>query len=108
MSLLVMFQLTESDKLLLLQIARSSVRAHLSGEVFELTEVPAASLTEISGVFVSIHKNGELRGCIGRIEASEPLYRSAADCAVSAAFSDPRFSPLTGEELPLVDFEISV
>lgn len=108
MSQHAMFQLTESEQRLLLQIARSSVRARLSGEVFPTPEIPQGSLSESRGIFVSIHKNGELRGCIGNIHAAGPLYRSAAECAISAAFGDPRFFPLMSEEFPMVDFEISV
>ena len=103
-----MFQLTKSDQLLLLQIARTSVRAYLSGEVFTAPEIPEGNLGESCGIFVSIHKHGELRGCIGNVHAAGPLYRSAAECAISAAVGDPRFIPLTDEELPVVDFEISV
>lgn len=108
MSRHAMFQLTKSDQLLLLQIARNSVRAHLSGEVFTLPEIPEGSLSESCGIFVSIHKKGELRGCIGNVHGAGPLYRSAAECAISAAVGDPRFIRMTNEELPVVDFEISV
>ena len=103
-----MFQLTESDQQLLLQIARNSVRACLSGEIFTPPEISSATLSESCGIFVSIHKHGELRGCIGNVHAVGPLYRSAAECAISAAVGDPRFTPLTGDELSVVDFEISV
>lgn len=103
-----MFQLTESDQHLLLQIARNSVRAYLSGETFTPPETSSGALSESCGIFVSIHKHGELRGCIGNIHAAGPLHLSAAECAISAAVGDPRFIPLTGDELLLVDFEISV
>jgi hypothetical protein len=103
-----MFQLTESDQQLLLQIARNSVRAYLSGETFAPPENSSGALNESCGIFVSIHKHGELRGCIGNIQSAGPLYRSAAECAISAAVGDPRFIPLTGDELLLIDFEISV
>jgi uncharacterized protein len=103
-----MFQLTETDQRLLLQIARNAVRAHLSAQVFTSPEVPSGNLTASCGIFVSIHKDGELRGCIGSVQATGPLYRGAADCAISAAVGDPRFIPLTRDELQAVDFEISV
>jgi uncharacterized protein len=108
MSRPAMFQLTEDDQKILLEIARSSVRAYLSGEVFTPPAVSAGILNESCGIFVSIHKHGELRGCIGNVHASGPLYRTAAECAVSAAVGDPRFIPLTRDELSVVDFEISV
>ena len=103
-----MFQLTESDQRLLLQTARTSVRAYLSGETANEAEISNGVLTESYGIFVSIHKNGELRGCIGNVHPSVPLYRSAAEYAIAAAVSDPRFVPMTPDELPAADFEISV
>ena len=108
MSRPVMFQLTDSDQRLLLQIARNAVGAYLHGEVFSPPEVSSGIPSQSFGIFVSIHKHGELRGCIGNVHAAGPLYRSAAECAISAAVDDPRFAPLTNEELSIVDFEISV
>ena len=103
-----MLQLTESDQKLLLQIARNSVHAYLSGKTASLPETSNGVLKESYGIFVSIHKSGELRGCIGSVRPAGPLYRSAAECALAAAVSDPRFAPLTSDELPATDFEISV
>ncbi len=103
-----MFQLTESQQQLLLQIARDSVRAYLAGEVLGLPEFTSGVLAEPCGIFVSIHKGDDLRGCIGNVHPIKPLCRSAAECAIAAAAGDPRFMPLTLAELPLVEFEISV
>jgi AmmeMemoRadiSam system protein A len=103
-----MFQLSETDQLLLLQIARESVRAHLVGESLHTTDVASGPVSEPRGAFVSIHKDSELRGCIGNVYPVHPLYRIVAECAVSAAVADPRFAPLTPRELPEVLFEISV
>lgn len=63
---------------------------------------------EKRGLFVTLHKNGALRGCIGYIEGFKPLSDALFEMAESAAFRDPRFSPLTAGELPDVDIEISV
>ena len=108
MSQLVTFQLTEPDQQRLLHIARNAVRAYLSAQPPRLADVPAGGLTEPYGVFVSIHKGVELRGCIGNIHPAGPLYRSAAECAIAAAVGDPRFMPLMLADLPAVEFEISV
>ncbi len=108
MSQPVMFQLTESDQQLLLQIARNSVQAYLAGEPPRLPEISSAPLMEPYGIFVSLHKGHELRGCIGNIHPGRPLYQSAAECAIAAAVTDPRFMPLTAPELRTVEFEISV
>src|SRR5207247_5259815 len=103
-----MSQLTESQPQLLLQIARASVRAYLGGEVLGLPEFTSGVLAEPCGIFVSIHKGDDLRGCIGNVHPIKPLCRSAAECAIAAAAGDPRFMPLTLAELPLVQFEFSV
>ena len=108
MSPLVMFQLTEADQQLLLQIARDAVRNYLSLQSPRLPDATPAVLNEPHGVFVSIHQGDRLRGCIGNVHPVSPLYRSTAECAIAAAVGDPRFMPLTGAELELVEFEISV
>jgi AmmeMemoRadiSam system protein A len=108
MSQPVTFQLTEADQQLLLQIARHAVGAYLAGNSPRLPDAPRGALTETRGVFVSLHRNNELRGCIGNIHPVSPLYQSAAECAIAAAVGDPRFMPLMAEELPTVEFEISV
>ncbi len=108
MSQPVTFQLTESEQLLLLRIARNAVLSYLSGETPRLPEPPAGVLSEPRGIFVSIHKRSELRGCIGNVHPVGPLYRSAAECAIAAAVGDPRFMPMTKAELHQVEFEISV
>src|SRR6185295_7589499 len=83
---------------------------YLAGKAPRLPEVTSGALTEVRGVFISIYEraDGELRGCIGNIHPAAALYRTTSDCAISAAVGDPRFMPLTMEELPKVDFEISV
>ncbi len=103
-----MFQLTEQDQRFLLRIVRDSVQSYLLTELPRLPEVPAGVLNEPHGVFVSIHKDGALRGCIGHIHPAATLYRTAAECAVAAAVGDPRFMPLTIDEMADVEFEVSV
>jgi len=103
-----MFQLTEDDQRLLLQIARNAVGSYLLRQVPHLAEAPCGVLAEPHGIFVSIHKGTALRGCIGNIHPAGPLYRSAAECAISAAVGDPRFMPMSYAELAEVEFEISV
>ncbi len=60
------------------------------------------------GVFVTLHKNTELRGCIGFIEGLKPLQDAVIEMANSAAFHDPRFAPVTSDEVDDLDIEISV
>jgi len=104
----VTFQLTETDQQLLLQIARNAVRAYLSAQSPRLPALAPGALTEPRAIFVSIHQGMDLRGCIGNVHPAGPLYRSAAECAIAAAVGDPRFMPLMLEDLPDVEFEISV
>ena len=65
-------------------------------------------LVQKLGVFVTLRKDGDLRGCIGSIVGVEPLFRGVAANAVHAAVDDPRFPALTPGELPGVEIEISV
>ncbi len=67
-----------------------------------------AVLNEPRGAFVTLHALGDLRGCIGYVESALPLARVVEEVAEKAAFEDPRFPPLTPEEYPAVDVEISV
>jgi AmmeMemoRadiSam system protein A len=69
-------------------------------------EMPA--LDEPRGAFVTLHTLGDLRGCIGYVESALPLSRVVEEVAEKAAFEDPRFPPLTPEEYPAVEVEISV
>lgn len=65
-------------------------------------------LAEKRGVFVTLHARGRLRGCIGVVEAHEPLGATIARCAADAALRDPRFSPVRPEELGELWIEISL
>jgi AmmeMemoRadiSam system protein A len=65
-------------------------------------------LLEESGVFVTLEKHGNLRGCIGYVFQVKPLYLGVRDNAISAAVRDPRFPPVAEEEFPELDVEISI
>jgi len=103
-----MFQLNKQDQETLLQIARDSVDSHLKGQPPELPSIASEDLLQTSGVFVSIHLGTDLRGCVGIIAPSTPLFESVSGCAVAAASRDSRFKPLQISELPDAEFEISV
>jgi AmmeMemoRadiSam system protein A len=90
----------------LLRLAHQSVRATLRGE--ELHPSPSAHLAEERGAFTTLHANGKLRGCIGYVIATAPLYQAVIETAASAAFEDPRFLPVRDAEAPLLQIEISV
>ncbi len=92
----------------LLGIARESIEKYLEcGEVIE-PETDDLKLREDRGVFVTLEKHGQLRGCIGHLEAVQPLYLDVRDNAINAAFEDPRFPPVEEDELPKIEIEISV
>ncbi|HEX6087603.1 MAG TPA: AmmeMemoRadiSam system protein A [Thermoanaerobaculia bacterium] len=102
--------LTAEQRQTLLSIARRSIEAVLDGRRPELdpSQLDETLLTP-SGAFVSLHtKGGDLRGCIGSIEAVAPLCKAVQSNAINAAFRDPRFHPVTPEELPSLHIEISV
>jgi len=98
---------TESDRAALLRLARSAIAAHvLRTEPFSLDCTGA--LGRRAGAFVTLHLHGELRGCIGRVEAVEPLGQVVAECAVAAATEDSRFPAVTPPEVSELEIEISV
>ncbi len=100
--------LKDAEKRLLVNIVRATIEAKLSGrDASKLPELPAI-LKQERGAFVTLHKHGRLRGCIGYIEAHRPLYQAVEEMAVAAAFRDTRFPALTREEWPHITFEISV
>lgn len=100
--------LSEQDKKILHQIAKTVIENKVKGKPVPEFKVDSPMLKENRGAFVSIHKKGQLRGCIGYIEGHGPLYKTVEEMAEAAAFRDPRFSPITEKELPELDIEISV
>ena len=100
--------LSAADKKLLLQLARESIEAHLLDKPVPEHGMAPRSLCESRGAFVSLHRQGRLRGCIGYLEAVKPLGETVREMAAAAAFHDPRFRPLGREELADLEVEISV
>jgi AmmeMemoRadiSam system protein A len=94
----------------LLQWARRSIEQAVRGE--KLTPVPPADLTpELCAphaAFVTLKKRGDLRGCIGRMDFTRPLWENVVSAAVSSALEDPRFEAVQPDELPELRLEISV
>lgn len=102
------FKLNDSEKIFLLQLARNTIRDFLDDKKPPYPAPFSETLGTPSGAFVTLHKQGELRGCIGYVKPFKPLQDAIVDLAVSAAFNDPRFPALSKEEFPLTDIEISV
>jgi len=91
----------------LLGLARSTIKAQLQNESLPGDPPLPGPLSEIRGAFVTLTIEGALRGCIGHVIGTEPLWLSVRSNAINAAFCDPRFSPLTEEELASIKIEIS-
>jgi AmmeMemoRadiSam system protein A len=101
--------LDHGEESLLLRIARDSLHAYLRDEVrIDLAGYPLTPpLRERQGAFVTLRLGGELRGCIGHTRSIESLADAVRDNAINAAVRDPRFPPLTLEELDRTHIEIS-
>ncbi|HYK81922.1 MAG TPA: AmmeMemoRadiSam system protein A [Gemmatimonadales bacterium] len=100
-------ELTPADRAALLDLARRTLAAHLAGQPLPpVPALPAAALRR--GAFVTITEQGVLRGCIGHIAADRELGSVVRAMTVAAARDDPRFAPVTPDELPYLALEISV
>ncbi|HEX37506.1 MAG TPA: AmmeMemoRadiSam system protein B [Candidatus Cloacimonetes bacterium] len=100
---------SHEEKKYLLDLARQSIIYFLkNGKKLQPEEPGNKKLLEERAVFVTLNKDGSLRGCIGHMHAQMPLYEAVAQMAVSAAFEDPRFSKVKENELKDITIEISV
>ena len=100
--------LTDNQKKRLLEIARQSMTEYVTNSIRKDFKEVDPQLDIKRGAFVTLHKNGELRGCIGSFTSHQPLYQVIADMAIESATGDPRFRPVTKEELDKISIEISV
>lgn len=100
--------LTPEERAGLLTIARQALAQHLLGRsVGGVPEIPT-SLIEPRAAFVTLRAEGSLRGCVGSVDATKALSDAVAHCAVAAATSDPRFSPVLPAEFFQLTIEVSV
>ena len=100
--------LTDDEKRTLHNIALTAIKKRLKNKSSAIPQTTANTLNEKRGAFVSLHKHGQLRGCIGYVQGVKPLAETINDMAIAAAFQDPRFPPLKENELSDLDIEISV
>ena len=104
-------ELTEKNKKDLFTLVRSVIAKKLRIQAppdDSACDFSAPVFSEELGAFVTLHIDGNLRGCIGFIEGFLPLTETVRQLALSAAFRDPRFTPLSAEEYPKIDVEISI
>ena len=114
--------LNDTQKARLLEIARKTIQEYVTnGKKLDFSE-DDPQLKAVNGAFVTIHKpeggglasnsqshkRGELRGCIGNIIGQKPLFETIRDMAIESATGDPRFEPVTKDELKDIEIEISV
>ncbi|MBU1090199.1 AmmeMemoRadiSam system protein A [Patescibacteria group bacterium] len=99
--------LSKGSRKKLLEIARRSIAAQLENRRFEMGKI-AEELKKIRATFVTLTKNKELRGCIGSLEARQTLVEDVRQNAITAAFGDPRFPPLSSREFAEIKIEISI
>ena len=100
--------LTQEQGQFLVDLARKNIVHFLKvGQVLPVDDVPPIC-KEKRGVFVTLKKNGHLRGCIGYPEPVYPLLDALLDSSVSAAVRDPRFPPVTSSEMDSITVEVTV
>lgn len=102
------FSLSSDEKRMLKKIAYESIKDSLEGKGISRLSHLTDNLLAKCGAFVSLHKQNRLRGCIGHFGEDVPLHEIVAEMARAAAFEDPRFVPVSHEELDDIDIEISV
>jgi AmmeMemoRadiSam system protein A len=103
-----MSSLAEREKQLLLQIARSALALGVANQP-PLQEFPAEEiLLQPAGAFVTLHRRGRLRGCVGQLPGRDALAAVVAHCARAAALDDSRFEPVGLAELGEIEIEVSV
>jgi AmmeMemoRadiSam system protein A len=103
-----MSSLAEREKQLLLQLARSALALAVANNS-PLQDFPSEEfLQQPAGAFVTLHRRGRLRGCVGQLPGRDSLAEVVAHCARSAALHDSRFDPVTSAELSEIEIEVSV
>jgi AmmeMemoRadiSam system protein A len=100
--------LDESAQKELLAIARTTLEVYFKNGTTPELQITCSELSRRGGAFVSLHHGEDLRGCIGILSSEGELHRTVQHCALSAALEDSRFQPVTRDEIPLLNIEISV
>jgi AmmeMemoRadiSam system protein A len=102
--------MNQEQKHALLKVARDTVKAVITGRRLPQVEADDPELASHCGCFVTLKNGDQLRGCIGQFIAEKPLVNMVVEMAKASATGDPRFLdvPITPDELPQLDIEISV
>jgi AmmeMemoRadiSam system protein A len=103
-----MSPLADREKQLLLELARRALTAGVEKRE-SIPDFPADEvLRQPGGAFVTLHRRGRLRGCVGQLPSKEPLVEVVAHCAKAAALEDPRFKPVRTDEIAEIEIELSI
>ena len=100
--------LTRTEATILLKIAREAIIHQVKNIDYSPMPREEKALNQHSGCFVTITQEGHLRGCIGNFQSQQPLFREVATMAVAAASQDPRFQPMSRDELDNFSLEITI
>jgi AmmeMemoRadiSam system protein A len=100
-------EFSSDERRLLLRLAHDSILSAVEHRKLSL-DPPTPHLAELRGAFTSLYLRGELRGCVGYVLPVSPVYRAVAETARAAAFEDTRFHPVTREEAPDLQIELSI
>ena len=102
---------SQEERALLLRLVHQTIDSALRGQSATAAGPPPAlspHLSELRGAFVTLHLAGQLRGCVGFIQPTRGLYQTIVEAALNAAFHDPRFLPVSEDEAPALEVEVSV
>ena len=103
-----MSPLADREKQLLLEIARRALTAGVERRE-SIPDFPDDEvLRQPGGAFVTLHRRGRLRGCVGQLPSKDPLIEVVVHCAKAAALEDPRFKPVRAEEVAEIEIELSI
>ena len=100
-------EFSQEERNTLLQLAHASILSALEGREIP-RDPPTPHFAEPRGAFTSLYLDGQLRGCVGYVLPTSPVYRAVAETARAAAFEDTRFHPVTLGEAPRLQIELSI
>ncbi len=100
--------LTKDEKAEILKLARRTIENYIEKDIIIKYTTQNENLKQHAGAFVTLHKDGRLRGCIGMIESNQPLYETIIEMAKEASTGDPRFDAVVPEEIGNLEIEVSV
>lgn len=102
--------ISSAGRAVLLELARGAIDAAIAGERFPDVDEAALPMDVRlpAAAFVTLREDGELRGCMGRLDEGRPCWQNVLSAAANSAVADPRFSPVVGAERPRLEIEVSV